>query len=101
MLNYTEHEIFVCDCSEISHQLVLTTWNFNDGSHELTASIKLNIFQPWYKRILIAFKYLFKTNSQNQFDSILLDDLNINKLQNSLIKFKDLQKKELVENYNF
>lgn len=100
MSKYVTHEIFVCDCENINHQIILTTLNFK-GDVSLEFSIKLNNFQPWYKRIFIAIKYLFKLEDKDEFGSVLLDDANILKLQNSLESFKELQKKELLQNYKF
>ena len=92
---FVEHELFVCDCENISHQMILTTWDFEDGTPSLYISIKLNQFLPWYKRILIAFKYLFKLDIKDEFDVLMLNDDTIDKLQKSLEKFKDLQKNQL------
>lgn len=100
MSEYLENEIFVCDCNDISHQFVLSVSNFGDGNPSLEAYIKLNIFQPWYKRISIALKYLFKIDNQYQFSNLILTN-SVNSLQNSLEKFKKLQEKELIENYKF
>ena len=100
MSKYVTHELFVCDCDDISHQFILNTWDFGDGSPSLEANIKLNIYRPWYQRILIAIKYIFKFNSENQFDNIILTK-DVNKLQKALENFVELNKKALIEDYKF
>lgn len=100
MSNFVNHELFVCNCNDISHQFVLSTWNFNDGSPELEISIKLNHYLPWYKRIFVAFKYLFKLD-RGEYNVVLLNNEDLNRLQKSLESFKKLSEKELVENYKF
>lgn len=101
MSKYVNHELFVCDCEDVSHQVVLNTWDFKDGSPMLDLTVKLNIFRPWYERIFIAIKYIFKFNTQNQFDTMILNNENITRFQKSLNEFNKLQKKSLIEDYNF
>lgn len=101
MDKHVSHELFVCDCADISHQIVLTTWNFGDGSPTLDLTVKLNIYRPWYQRIFIAIKYLFKFHTEYQFDTVLLNSSNIDRIQKSLEKFKEIDKKALIEDYKF
>ena|ERR1700748_1755103 len=101
MSKYVSHELFVCDCSEVSHQIILTTWDFKDGSPSLELSIKNNIYLPFYKRAWQAIKYVLKIENRSEYDVVLLNNLEVVRLKESLEKYLDLNKKALIEDYKF
>lgn len=94
------NELFVCECADLSHQFILTTWDFKDGTPSLDLSIRNNIHLPFYKRVWVAIKYIFKVQSQD-YDVVLLDHDNVLKLKDSLDKYLELEKSELINNYKF
>ncbi len=54
-------ELFVCDCSDPSHQLIIERWDWGDGDPEfeyLAVYIHL-VPQSFWRRIKTAFWYRF------------------------------------------
>lgn len=91
-----KHEIFVCDCQEISHQLVLSYDEENiiephatySYPVSLDVSVKLNIHLSFFKRIWTGIKYIFKFGENAyDFDTVILSDLQVKKLNESLEKY--------------
>jgi len=95
------YELFVCNCNDISHQFVISTWNDGYEIPTLNINVKLNSFQPWYKRLLIAIKYLFKIDVKWEYDCVMLDHEKVNKLQNAINNYKVIQYKYLAEDVKF
>jgi len=68
-----EHELFVCDCGDIEHQLVIT--KYTDGFYE-DSNIYLNVgLRRDYnllRRVYVAFKYILGLkNNPYHFEVIL------------------------------
>jgi hypothetical protein len=88
-----KNEIFVCDCQDPSHQFFISydednMIEVNDDYSwpvELTISIKINMYLSFFKRIIRAFKYIFKLGVDNyDFDTIILKDSEVKRLKESL-----------------
>lgn len=73
--------IFLCECTEMSHTLFVDV--FNDGDYaQFDIGYLLSQYLPWYKRILVAIKYIFNiTNEKQHFSAILLGTKNVEELR--------------------
>lgn len=64
------HEYFECQCSHPAHTLVVTHWR---EDREVYIGFFLNPFKGFFKRLKIAFQYLFQIGeSQAGFDDFVL-----------------------------
>lgn len=90
---YLEHELFVCDCEDISHHFVITYCNDTDEP-SITAQVKLNAWLPWYKRLWIAIKYVFAPGicRFGEYDEVILKPSDAARLQNVVDRLKELRK---------
>jgi len=88
-----EHELFVCACADIEHQMVLS---YFDDEPEVYVSIHLKK-HGFFVRLLTAIKYLFgKQSMYGAFEEIILNDSSVERLNNILterIKFINATKK--------
>ena len=81
-----ENDIFICDCEDIEHQLVVSR---DVDEKELTLSIHLSQYQNFFQRIWVAIKYVFgKKSVYGAWDVIILNE-------KKMIKLKNLIEKEL------
>jgi hypothetical protein len=81
-----DHELFVCNCEDTSHQLIITKpvdhseWD----EKEIYLNIHLNGHSFWH-RLILAVKFLIGHKSRyGEFDTIILDLDNMKKLRKSL-----------------
>lgn len=95
------YELFVCNCHNISHQFVISSWDDGDKIPTLDIYVKLNSFQPWYKRLLIAIKFLLKIDVKWEYDCVMLDHEKVNKLQNAIADYKVIECKYFSEDVEF
>jgi len=94
--NYFTTEHFECVCSSDEHTLKFTldetTGDIEDL--EIWTSVFLDAYQPWWKRIWIAVKYVFGyTSRYGHFDCFIMRPEDVNRMQQLLHKFKDLEAK--------
>jgi hypothetical protein len=79
-----ENDIFICDCEDIEHQLVVSR---DVDEKELILSIHLSQYQNFFQRILVAIKYVFgKKSIYGAWDIIILNEKNMIKLKNLIEK---------------
>ena len=75
-----ENDIFICDCEDIEHQLVVSR---DVDEKELTLSIHLSQYQNFFQRIWVAIKYVFgKKSIYGAWDVIILNEKKMIKLKN-------------------
>lgn len=91
---YLEHELFICDCEDLSHQFVITYCNDTDDP-SISVSVKLTTWLAWYKRLWVAIKYIFKptTCRFGEYDEIILKPSDAERLQVVVNKLKALKNK--------
>ena len=77
-----ERELFVCDCEDIDHQFVVDYIDDPDWNR-VCIDVKLNRNLPFWKRIGVAFRYLFarKPSRFGDFDEIILKRSDAKRLQ--------------------
>lgn len=61
-MNSTETGIIICECFSMEHQMVLI--NPNDGDNEIFVQVHLATHRNFFKRILVAIKYVFGYKSR-------------------------------------
>ena len=69
-----------CQCTDPYH-VVIFDKTYYDDEYELSLFVGLNKFQPWYRRIVIGFKYMFGFSYENfEYSEVLVDDENREKI---------------------
>lgn len=56
---------FDCQCDNFDHTIRFT---YDGNPSEITVEVRMNDWLPWWKRVLVAFKYIFKMNRKTGFD---------------------------------
>jgi len=88
-----KHEIFICDCQNLSHQLILSYDEENlietnekySYPEQLDVSVRLNSFLPFFKRIWVAIKYIFQFGEEKyDYDVVCMPDEEVRRLQECL-----------------
>ena len=83
---YASHDLFVCDCGDISHQFVISTYKtFGDTS--VVVEVRLNRNLPWYKRLIKGLTYIFGIGKPSRFgdyDEVILDKSHIPALKKTI-----------------
>lgn len=92
---YTKQdEIVICSCGSKEHNIILSSYNWteedcgpdiNDYYICVTKYNHRNIF----RRIVVAFKYIFGINEENFYADILLDEEGFEKLDAFVKDYKD------------
>jgi len=89
-----KRELFVCDCGDISHQFVISMDTISKDWEYVGVEVKLNRNLPWYKRLVVAFRYLFRMHPSRfgDYDEVILNKHHAPQLQNvvdELLKLGD------------
>lgn len=86
-----ERELFICDCGDVSHQFVVTMDLDPDWQH-VSVEVKLNRNLPWWKRLCVAFRYLFLLTPSRfgDYDEVLLSKEHVESLQRVVDALKKL-----------
>lgn len=96
-MSYDESEIFICDCSDVSHNIVFQFWDFGkDGklwrpanaNCELIVSVFLNDYPSFWKRIWLGIKYIFGYKSKyGHYDIMTIRYEDVPRMKTILDKF--------------
>lgn len=79
-----EHQIFICKCHNIEHQLV---FSYFKDEPELYVTVHLNPEYSFWKRLKLAIKYIFGYRSMyGEFDEFIFNEDEIDKLEN-IVKY--------------
>lgn len=79
-----EQELLVCKCGDVSHQCIIG-YNVDDSPKEVFLSVHLVREPNIFKRLAIAFKYIFgRCSIYGDFDEIVLSPLDADKLQKAV-----------------
>ena len=72
------HDLFVCKCSSVEHQFVVSQ-DDDDDDEEVYVSVRLNAYGNVFQRLWRALKYVFNIDNA-EYDEIILDKENQQKL---------------------
>jgi len=96
-LHYDEIEVFVCDCSDVSHNIIFQLWDFGkDGdlgrpantNCELTVHVPLNETNGFWKRVWLAIRYIFGYKSKyGHYDVMMIRYEDVPRMKAILDKF--------------
>jgi hypothetical protein len=93
--NTMKSEILVCECHSVEHQ-ILFTYNeeiSNDWPPEVYMQVYLNSYHTIWRRVVIAFKYIFGHKSRyGAWDEFIFNKEDVHKLE-GLVKYlkKDIE----------
>ena len=81
-----EYDIYVCDCMNLSHQIVISRFDFSDGEpdHHLYITVHTKPWVRWYVRFWKAFKFAFVYDDGDFYDSTLLNKNDVIRLRDSM-----------------
>lgn len=80
-----KHDLLICQCSNVEHQVVITTF---DDEPEVFFSVHL-IKHSFFKRLKLGIKYIFGYQcSYGAFEEIILDSKYIPQIENILKQLK-------------
>lgn len=96
--HYDECELFVCDCSDVAHQLVFQLWDFGKDGEELwrpakenanlTVCVYLNQYRGFWSRLWHGIKYICGYRSKyGEFDVIDIRYEDVPRMKAILDKF--------------
>lgn len=90
-----DRELFVCDCQDIEHQFVVEYMDDPEWNR-VCIEVKLNRNLPFWRRLVVAFKYLFKRRPSRfgDFDEIILQQSDAERLQKVVDAVFYLKKEE-------
>lgn len=75
------HELFICQCNNIEHQLIFSYF-LDDEDRDVFVSVHLNLECNIWKRIWIAIKYIFGNKCTcGHFDEFIFNKSDADKLQ--------------------
>lgn len=84
-------EIFMCQCHSPEHQFIFELYDDEEHDYiDLQLYCLLNTYLPWYKRVLIAFKYICGNKSRfGIFDEVLIKPDDIPRIESILNEYKE------------
>ena len=85
--DWITHELFVCECKDASHMLVLYQDTYKDDTWPPTVEIQLHLndYLPIWKRAWRAIQYVLGVRSRRcEFDSFMLEQKDIPRMINEL-----------------
>lgn len=105
--NYTDSELFLCECGSAEHQIIFQTYDFSEGMtpetltewpveerQAFSITIFLNQYRGFFKRLWVAIKYLFGYKCRyGDFDTIMLGTEDAERMVKSLQGYLNLVKR--------
>ena len=94
MQHFDRNELFVCDCSDVSHNIIFQIWEWPDEPADLSVHVNLTLYPSFWKRIKLGIRYIFGYKSRfGQYDVFSIRENDIERLQKLLSDFKELRQK--------
>ena len=82
-----DREVFFCDCGHTEHMFIVDHHDWGNGDREFYIMPLLSP-KPLLQRIAYVWRYLMGKQSRNgAFDSILLDDEDVERLRNNCTRY--------------
>lgn len=82
----SKHETFYCECENPEHMFRIKAGADGKAYHALEFSVHLNHYLPWYKRVWLALKYVFRVGDDH-FDTVMLDVRDVRHLRDCVEDF--------------
>ena len=86
---------FDCQCDNFDHVIRFT---YDRNPPEIIVEVRMNDWLPWWKRFIVAFKYLFKMTRKTGFDydCTLLKKNDLPKLENMIEQLFEDEKEHIL-----
>ena len=87
---------FDCQCDNFDH-IIRFTYDCNPP--EITVEVRMHDWLPWWKRVVFAFKFIFKMNRGigSDYDCTLLKKSDLPKLENLINQLWEDEKIDLMK----
>ena len=84
-------ETFTCQCTGLDHQFTFRLWDDEEFQYTLLSlEPLLNFGLSWWRRVIVATKYVFGFKSRfGPFDDILIKDEDIPRIESILNEYKE------------
>lgn len=83
-----EQDLVVCSCGDVSHQLIISIFDYTTSSGKNQADCFLQIHLnklSFFERIKVAFKYIFGFQCKyGAFNEVIIDKTNAEKIKNCM-----------------
>lgn len=83
-----EQDLVICSCGDVSHQLIISTFEYvnSKGENEIDCFIQIHLNKHnFWNRLKIAIKYIFGLQSKfGAFEEIVVDKKNAEKIKNCM-----------------
>ena len=76
-------EYFTCECTSSDHMVIVGVYTYTDDNPEFYMQVTADNFLPFYKRVWVAIKYIFRQPSLKWHD-VLLSNKDVYRLQNCI-----------------
>jgi hypothetical protein len=87
-----------CECSLAEHILRISVDDMFDYEAPLIVEMRLSHFMPWYRRIVLAFKYIFKMDTKLcQYEETIIPQSSFPKLRDIIDEAESIGQKKLDE----
>lgn len=84
-----EHEIIICKCTSVEHQIIFSYFPEDEDEREVYMSVHLRPESNIFKRVWRAIKYILGYRSvYGDFDEVIIDQCNSHKLV-KILKYLD------------
>jgi hypothetical protein len=88
MKNEIIHEFIVCDCQSLEHHFVITVAEFDDQKPMIDVSLRMSTYLTFWKRVITAFKFIFRYPFAGEYDGVMLKNKDIDKIISILEPYK-------------
>jgi len=86
-MSLLQHDVFICACESAGHQLIFSRFT-SDDYDDLDVYLTIGLIHdlPFFKRLWVALRYLFKLRSDPYQMEIILTSENTKALATSLLQ---------------
>lgn len=84
-----ERSYIECDCGSQDHLLIFELFEWDNGKKEISAFITSDYRPSFWKRIGLAFSYIFKKDYSLSGDCVLITNKNIKQLEEFIKEVKE------------
>lgn len=89
-MKYDTSEIFVCDCSDVSHNIIFQLWEWGDDPPELCVHVNLSDYPGFWKRLWLGVRYIFGYKSKyGQYDVMTIRPEDVPRMKKLLENFAE------------